>query len=250
MRRGTSRAATRRSPAISSGSASAWDEGPLLPERALRAAPRGGAPDRGAGPEGALRFGQPTLLRADGTPTYQLASAVDDLDFEITHVIRGSDHRANAELQAALIAALGGSRPSTSITACCSARTARSSRSGTAPRRWPTCARPGYPPRPSARTWRSSACRGTTCTSISPGSGGLSIEALGGARATRSSRQAWASRSRSRRCSRRARSARGARVRRARARAGAGAVDAPETLARFRELVEGGLDARERSCGS
>ena len=61
--------------------------------------------------EGALRFGQTTLLRPDGTPTYQLASAVDDLDFEITHVIRGSDHRANAELQSALIRALGGEPP-------------------------------------------------------------------------------------------------------------------------------------------
>jgi glutamyl/glutaminyl-tRNA synthetase len=58
-----------------------------------------------------LRFGQTTLLRADGTPTYQLASAVDDADFEITHVIRGSDHRANAELQAALIRALGAEPP-------------------------------------------------------------------------------------------------------------------------------------------
>src|SRR5919112_426907 len=62
-------------------------------------------------PEGALRFGQLTLLRADGTPTYQLASAVDDADFEITHVIRGSDHRANAELQSALISALGATPP-------------------------------------------------------------------------------------------------------------------------------------------
>ena len=59
----------------------------------------------------ALRFGQTTLLRPDGTPTYQLASAVDDLDLGITHVIRGSDHRANEELQAALIRALGGEAP-------------------------------------------------------------------------------------------------------------------------------------------
>ncbi len=61
--------------------------------------------------EGALRFAHTTLLRPDGTPTYQLASAVDDLDFEITHVIRGSDHRANAELQAELIRALGAEPP-------------------------------------------------------------------------------------------------------------------------------------------
>jgi tRNA synthetases class I (E and Q), catalytic domain len=88
-----------------------WDEGPVRQsERFVRhreAAHQIGEPDA----EGALRYGQTTLLRPDGTPTYQLASAVDDLDFEISHVIRGSDHRANAELQGALIRALGGEPP-------------------------------------------------------------------------------------------------------------------------------------------
>ena len=89
----------------------ALGRGAAAAERAARAASRGGAPIGEPDAEGALRFGQTTLLRADGTPTYQLASAVDDLDFGITHVIRGSDHRANAELQAALIRALGGEPP-------------------------------------------------------------------------------------------------------------------------------------------
>ena len=40
-----------------------------------------------------------TLLRPDGSATYQLASVVDDLELGITHVIRGSDHRPNLELQ-------------------------------------------------------------------------------------------------------------------------------------------------------
>lgn len=88
-----------------------FDEGPLLQsERSVRhreAAHTIGEPDS----EGALRFGRTTLLRPDGSATYQLASAVDDLDFGITHVIRGSDHRANAELQRALIGALGGTPP-------------------------------------------------------------------------------------------------------------------------------------------
>jgi len=88
-----------------------WDEGPVRQsERFIRhreAAHTIGEPDS----QGALRFGQTTLLRADGTPTYQLASAVDDVDFEITHVIRGSDHRANADLQSALIRALGAEPP-------------------------------------------------------------------------------------------------------------------------------------------
>jgi glutamyl/glutaminyl-tRNA synthetase len=88
-----------------------WDEGPTRQsERFVRhreAAHLVGEPDS----EGALRFGRATLLRPDGSPTYQLATAVDDLDFEITHVLRGSDHRANAELQTALIRALGGEPP-------------------------------------------------------------------------------------------------------------------------------------------
>jgi glutamyl-tRNA synthetase len=88
-----------------------WDEGPVLQSsrfvRHREAALEIGEPDA----EGALRFARTTLLRADGTPTYQLASAVDDLDFEITHVIRGSDHRANEVLQAQLVAALGGTPP-------------------------------------------------------------------------------------------------------------------------------------------
>jgi glutamyl/glutaminyl-tRNA synthetase len=88
-----------------------FDEGPLLQsERAVRhreAAHAIGEPDA----EGALRFGRTTLLRPEGSATYQLASAVDDLDFGITHVIRGSDHRANADLQRSLIVALGGRPP-------------------------------------------------------------------------------------------------------------------------------------------
>ena len=88
-----------------------WDEGPVHQSarfvRHREAAHEIGEPDA----EGALRFGRTTLLRPDGTPTYQLASAVDDLDFEITHVIRGSDHRANTELQSELIRALGGEPP-------------------------------------------------------------------------------------------------------------------------------------------
>ena len=63
---------------------------------------------------GAIRFRlerRPTLLRADGTATYHLASVVDDLDLRVTHVIRGKDHLANAGLHAALTRALGGELP-------------------------------------------------------------------------------------------------------------------------------------------
>jgi tRNA synthetases class I (E and Q), catalytic domain len=88
-----------------------WDEGPVHQSsrfvRHREAAHRIGEPDA----EGALRFGRVTLLRPDGSPTYQLASAVDDVDFEVTHVIRGSDHRANADVQSELIRALGAEPP-------------------------------------------------------------------------------------------------------------------------------------------
>ena len=85
----------------------AWDEGPVRQserlERHREAARTIGTEDG----EGALRFGTLTLLRADGTPTYHLASVVDDNDFEITHVVRGADHRSNTELQQELAHALG-----------------------------------------------------------------------------------------------------------------------------------------------
>ena len=71
----------------------------------------------GAGAErdgdGSVRLGRDgtTLLRSDGTATYQLASVVDDLDFGITHVIRGSDHRPNLPVQQGIARALGGELP-------------------------------------------------------------------------------------------------------------------------------------------
>lgn len=47
------------------------------------------------------------ILRSDGTPTYMLASAVDDYDMGITHVIRGDDHLNNAFRQRLIYDALG-----------------------------------------------------------------------------------------------------------------------------------------------
>ena len=35
------------------------------------------------------------ILRKDGTPTYNLSAAVDDKEMEITHIIRGDDHKMN-----------------------------------------------------------------------------------------------------------------------------------------------------------
>jgi glutamyl-tRNA synthetase len=51
------------------------------------------------------------ILRADGTPTYNLSVVVDDHDMDITHVIRGDDHFNNAFRQKQLYEALGWTVP-------------------------------------------------------------------------------------------------------------------------------------------
>ncbi|MFI4976694.1 MAG: glutamate--tRNA ligase [Caulobacterales bacterium] len=47
------------------------------------------------------------LLRADGSPTYNLAVVVDDHDMGVTHVIRGDDHLSNAARQTHIYRGLG-----------------------------------------------------------------------------------------------------------------------------------------------
>ncbi|HEY5209482.1 MAG TPA: glutamate--tRNA ligase [Stellaceae bacterium] len=47
------------------------------------------------------------ILRADGTPTYNLSVVVDDHDMGISHVIRGDDHFTNAFRQTQIYRALG-----------------------------------------------------------------------------------------------------------------------------------------------
>jgi glutamyl/glutaminyl-tRNA synthetase len=83
-----------------------WDDGPVRQseraERHMAAARDAGLPQR---------FENVMLWRDDGSPTFHLASVVDDADFGITHVIRGSDHRPNEELHAALHRALGTQPP-------------------------------------------------------------------------------------------------------------------------------------------
>lgn len=46
------------------------------------------------------------LLRSDGTPTYHMSVVVDDIDMEITHVIRGEDHLSNTPKHVPLFQAL------------------------------------------------------------------------------------------------------------------------------------------------
>ena len=48
----------------------------------------------------------PVLFREDGVPLYTFCSAVDDIDFNITNVIRGDDHTSNTAVQIEIINAL------------------------------------------------------------------------------------------------------------------------------------------------
>ncbi|MDB5416068.1 MAG: glutamate--tRNA ligase, partial [Rubritepida sp.] len=50
----------------------------------------------------------PVLIRADGSPLYTFTSVVDDLDMQITHVVRGEDHVTNTGVQLDIWRALGG----------------------------------------------------------------------------------------------------------------------------------------------
>ena len=93
-----------------------WNEGPVRQSErapvyaaAAERAERDGGAVRDA--EGSLRLDGVTLLRPDGSATYQLATVADDLDLRITHVIRGSDHRPNEALQRRIALALGGELP-------------------------------------------------------------------------------------------------------------------------------------------
>ncbi len=51
------------------------------------------------------------IARSDGTPTYNFCVVVDDIEMDITHIIRGDDHLANTPRQILLYQALGHSLP-------------------------------------------------------------------------------------------------------------------------------------------
>lgn len=52
-----------------------------------------------------------TIARSDGSPLYNLAVAVDDLDSGVTHVVRGEDHLSNTPRQVMILNALGHEPP-------------------------------------------------------------------------------------------------------------------------------------------
>ena len=51
------------------------------------------------------------ILRSDGHPTYHLSVVADDVEMEITHVVRGDDHISNTPKQMLLYRALGADVP-------------------------------------------------------------------------------------------------------------------------------------------
>lgn len=53
----------------------------------------------------------PVLVREDGTYLYTLPSVIDDIDFGITHVVRGEDHVVNTAVQIEITEALGAKPP-------------------------------------------------------------------------------------------------------------------------------------------
>jgi len=58
-----------------------------------------------------VHLDDPVIARADGTVLYNFAVAIDDMDAEITHVIRGEDHLSNTPKQLLVFEALEAEPP-------------------------------------------------------------------------------------------------------------------------------------------
>lgn len=88
-----------------------WDEGPV--RQSARLESYATALDRlpVTRVDEAYEFEGRVIARADGSPLYHLATAVDEVADGITHVLRGRDHVSNTELQVAIIRALGAEPP-------------------------------------------------------------------------------------------------------------------------------------------
>jgi glutamyl-tRNA synthetase len=58
-----------------------------------------------------VHLDDPVIARADSSVLYNFAVAIDDLDSEITHVVRGEDHLSNTPKQVLVLEALGAQPP-------------------------------------------------------------------------------------------------------------------------------------------
>lgn len=66
---------------------------------------------RGASHYHGSNLSDPVLIRGDGSFLYTLPSVVDDIEFGVTHIVRGEDHVTNTAPQIQLFQALGGRPP-------------------------------------------------------------------------------------------------------------------------------------------
>lgn len=57
------------------------------------------------------KISDPVLVRGDGTMTYMIATIVDDIDMQITDIIRGEDHITNSAVHVQMFEALGKNAP-------------------------------------------------------------------------------------------------------------------------------------------
>ncbi|MCK5373863.1 MAG: glutamate--tRNA ligase [Alphaproteobacteria bacterium] len=53
----------------------------------------------------------PVLIREDGTPLYHLCSVIDDIEYGMTHIIRGEDHVSNTACHIQMFKAFGAQIP-------------------------------------------------------------------------------------------------------------------------------------------
>lgn len=59
----------------------------------------------------AAKLSDPIVIREDGSYLYHLPSVIDDVDFSITHIVRGEDHVTNTASQIQMFEAIGGKIP-------------------------------------------------------------------------------------------------------------------------------------------
>lgn len=57
------------------------------------------------------KMSDPVVIREDGRPLYHLCSVIDDIDYGITHVLRGDDHVSNTATHVQMFEALGANPP-------------------------------------------------------------------------------------------------------------------------------------------
>ena len=53
----------------------------------------------------------PVLIREDGSPLYHICSVIDDIDYNVTHIVRGEDHVSNTAAHVQMFEALGATPP-------------------------------------------------------------------------------------------------------------------------------------------